>query len=327
LSEKISHLPATHRDLDLGLPADFLVARLRGRCPHILRDWETLAGESDPAARLAEEIKQYVEEFGGEGGRLLMHHEYRWVHGRMNKRLRAIFQPYFLYFDLRAMLRSLRHREQADTRSVSGHSPGEEVIDHDLRRLLRSDRAMATLPAELETRLVSLAPEFAGLARVYKQQGLPPFEEELFNRFFAFGAGRSAHPVIGEFLAFLAGVYNTIALSKMARWSAAAATGLLPPGLVIDPVAGRLKPPGDPAALFAGTGLPGQPRESRFAAALEIRLLTHLTRRLRRQGRIEPNVAFILLYLWEIYLQGRNLGIIIHGRPVQPDKIPAVLVQ
>src|SRR5208282_4010036 len=95
---------------DRGYPTEYLLSRIRGRRAHLIADWRPLVMSASPVDRLAltrygsimtddypEAIRQYLlKEFG-------------WVYSQMNRTLRKIFRPFFLYTELSTIFICLRN--------------------------------------------------------------------------------------------------------------------------------------------------------------------------------------------------------------------------
>ena len=86
-------------------PTDYLLTRLRIRRASLTKDLmgqgiDSIAGRSE-----------------GDIWESLLR-DYQWVYDQMNKRLHEIFQPFFLYAELRTIIICLRYKKAADKNKI-----------------------------------------------------------------------------------------------------------------------------------------------------------------------------------------------------------------
>ena len=60
---------------------------------------------------------------------------------------------------------------------------------------------------------------------------------------------------------------------------------------------------------------------------LETNLLTGLTKKIHRSSRVMGNNSLMIDYLWKRYIETRNLGIVLHGKNISPDRLAQELIQ
>ncbi len=72
--------------------------------------------------------------------------------------------------------------------------------------------------------------------------------------------------------------------------------------------------------------LPGMGEAPAGRENVEHLLLVWLTGRVRRWGREPAGIGQILDYLWRCYLEALNLGLLIHGRGMEPELLAGEVV-
>ena len=109
---------------DRGYPTDYLLSRIRGRRAELIADWRPLVVSPSPVESLAftrygsimtdaypEDIRRYLlKEFG-------------WVYSQMDRTLRDIFRPFFLYVELNTIFVCLRYARGKETGKIELKRP------------------------------------------------------------------------------------------------------------------------------------------------------------------------------------------------------------
>ncbi|WP_298269084.1 hypothetical protein [Geobacter sp.] len=294
-----------------GYPADYLLARLKGRRGYLVADWEGVLAAAEPLAAIPPSpYRPPLVDATDEGVWAGLLREYGWVRRQMDEGLRRLFAPVFGCAELRTLVLALRAVEGGEKERA------ERLLAHSLlpRRLLHRLRGSADLAAAV----AAVAEETPGaaawrrrLGEAFRRRGVAGVEETLTDRHLAEGA-TARHPEIGVFFAYLVDGRNIVALHKHLRWRIAFPLPLVAGGRLRPDLFRNAAAAGDPAAVFPLvarlTGREAGPE----AGSVEHLLLTGLTRKLRRRGR-ESEVAQVLDYLWRCAVEARNLSLLIHG--------------
>ena len=81
-----------------GYPAEYLIARLQARRASFVKEWDDIiSGPVTVETMLPAYYGDLVAEYAKESVWKRMLKEYRWVYLQMNRGLRNMFRPFFLY--------------------------------------------------------------------------------------------------------------------------------------------------------------------------------------------------------------------------------------
>lgn len=311
-----------------GYPADYLVARLGVRSGALIADWRPFLALEDPLSAIpAGSFLTGSAERTKEGIWKCLLREYSWVYSQMDNAGRENFSPYFAWFELRTLMMCLRNRVAKNTGII------KEMLEFSLfsgvvKHILTDEEDPSSALAALEVEFVPLSTVFCGLGRTFREQGLRGLEEWLNDAWLEFAIGTVRHPVLRDFFSCMIDFRNLMQLYKRIRWEMSGDSSFLGGGnisrvLLAAVLAGR-----DPAAIasllrrFPGTGGAVDP-----SVSPEHYLLHGITRRLRRLGR-EPSVyGLIMEYLWRLYIETVNMGILCNSGALYRENVMAELVQ
>lgn len=309
---------------DRGYPADYLLARIRKRRGALIADWRPLLSA---APLLGPSPRQGIAGWTEEDiwGNLLR--EFSWLYSQMNGALRETFAPLFLFFELRTIFLSLRNRGAGKFERIPG------LLEHTLlaespRRVLAGRGEIAVAVRELQGAFLSLSPRFLRLEERYRESGMRGFEEELTCRVLEEVRAMEPPPPVGGFFERLIDMRNIMAVSKQFRWQVRT-----PPRFLKGGRYSRATLEGAFAAGEAGEvnaiirRFSGMEVNLSDAVAVEHALLKGMTLFLRREGRYPLGAGLILDYLWRSSLEARNLGILLHGRGIERERLAGELLQ
>jgi vacuolar-type H+-ATPase subunit C/Vma6 len=306
---------------DRGYPSEYLVSRIRGKRAGLISDWSPLYFNGTPTEFLASsQYRGFVTDRSPEGVWRDLRREYRRIYSLMNKKLRNIFRPFFLYSELRTILISLRHiegkkGERNDDILLSS------LLSAEIKKVLRESGDVATAVREIERCFLSLSAGFAGIAGIYAGEGLKGFEKEFTSRYLLLTAKGKLHPLMKEFFVRIIDARNIISLDKYIRLTSKTAPSLIPCGSINGPAFAGIIAKKDLAALIrlAGTTDEG-------AGRIEQALYRKITGFLRKAGRDPLGIGPILDYLWRISLEVVNLSILYYGRDIDSETVRKELV-
>lgn len=298
-------------DLPEGYPTDYVVSRIRGRRGGLTRDWLSLI-ETGLAPGFSEELL-----WSG----LLK--ELFWVYRRMNDRLRAIFAPVFLSFEMRTLLLCLRNKAVRDMGKVA------ELLNHSLlcdemrRALLREEEVAETIQS-VAACLTRFSSRFTGLDEIYGSQGLRAFEEKLVRTSLEYFNQSKLHPLIRTFFVHFLDQRNLISFYKHLRWG----IGEAPPYLT-----GGTIPESKLRDILAGGKIEAlekllKPKRGKIKGdgGVEVILVRELTRQVREAGKDVAGMGPILDYIWRRYIETRNMGTLLYGKELDPDALAREMI-
>jgi vacuolar-type H+-ATPase subunit C/Vma6 len=313
---------------DRGYPADYLLARIKGRRAGLIRDWRPfIYGTALAGTPLPEKASGLTKAKPRDGTGGILLREYRWVYFQMNRQLREIFYPFFLYAELRtvyACLRRLKDKKAGALGDLLAHSLLSEAV----KKVLLVNDDLKHAVAGLEHLFSTLSPGFSGLTKVLETGGLRGIEQRLTERFLAEAAGFSPHPMLKTFFSRIIDARNILALAKFLRFELKTAPAPIPGGTI---PAARLRDAARTknfASLEALVNEAAGVRPERpEPPQVERALYQGITKWLKRTGRDPFGAAPILDYLWRCSIEAMNMNVLYYGRDVEREVIAAELVR
>jgi hypothetical protein len=299
-----------------GYPTDYLVARVRGRRAELLTD-RRQARRPPPQEPSSDEAIWDA---------LLA--EFDWLRRQMNPGLRRDFAPVFTLFGIKTLVICLRNK------AVERHAEVERLLRHDLFAeglracLVRAPDARAAVDVLVQA-FGAVLGDARGLAAAYAEGGLKGFETRLMRDYLAGAAAARLHPAIHGFIAAFIDLRNVMTLYKHLRWGFHDAAAFVPGGTLDTSRLADASSRGDAASLdacvrdIAGDAAPAMAASE---VALESRLLSRLTRDLRKRCRDGDDVDLILDYLWGVYVNARNRALRLHAGDVDAATLERELV-
>jgi len=303
------------RDIESdGYPTDYLVARVRARRARLLADRSSQpgpAGEPESDAALWDALLDELD----------------WLRRQMNPPVRAVFAPIFTLFVLKTLVLAVRNMS-AERHEAAARLLQHELFSPDLREglLAASDAAAAVAVVDA----VSLrGGESHRLAAAYADGGLRAFESQLTRGFLAGVAAAGMHSVVRRFFVAFIDLRNVMTLYKQLHWGFQDAQAFVPGGSI--PVEQLLAASsrGDPAGLDAHVAMltgAATVAQAGNEVALETRLLSALTHRLREAARQGGDYALVLDYLWGVYVHARNRSLRLHLRDAEAVALERELI-
>jgi vacuolar-type H+-ATPase subunit C/Vma6 len=310
-----------------GYPLEYLLSRIRGRRAFLIKDWEPLVQSENPleASSAVRHGKNTVDSADALWALLLR--EFGWVFSQMDRALREIFRPFFLYTELRTLFICLRYGAAGD--SVKR----EQVLVHSLfskkfKRVLMSATDAAGAVGDIEEVFLSLSARFKGIKEVFLKEGLRGVEHTLTNTYLEHTMGMEIHPVIRDFFRRIIDARNIITLYKCLRWETEGAPPFVRGGGIgermLEEIRVRENIFGVISVIRAAAGVKIRTPD---ATAVENALYTGITRFLRRGSRETSGIGFILNYLWRCSVEVRNLSVLLYGKDADREAIREELVQ
>ena len=306
---------------DRGYPAEYLISRIRGKRAGLISDWSPLFFDGTPTEFLASSrYRGFVTDRSPEGVWRDLMREYRRVYSLMNKRLRNIFRPFFLYSELRTILICLRN--------IEGRK-GERncdilissLLSEEIKKVLRESGDVTAAVREIERCFLFISEGFAGIAEIYAGEGLQSFEKEFTDRYLLSTVKGKLYPLIKEFFVRIIDARNVISLDKYIRLNPKTAPSFIPFGSIKGPAFEGIVAKKDLFTLHRLAWI-----RDEETGMVEQALYRKITAFLRKAGRDPLSIGPILDYLWRISIEVVNLSILYYGRDIDRETIRRELV-
>jgi hypothetical protein len=296
-------------------PADFLLARLKGRSGRIRIDWNSLRAAADPVAWghpgfLVPYLRAHLED----GPWKFLFHEFGWVRSRMNSRLRHIFFPVFLYFELFNLLAGLRCKEHGNLIGRIDFIGSYSLLDDSLFALIRTESSMERIIDHLAQSFAHIAPGFERAWQTYFQGGFSALDQAVFEVFFTHWSSRSLPVILKTFLQQLVDTTNLLGLYKAMLWNVEAPPATLPGGTLAPQSFVKAYEKGRMDTVLRKAGMSEVDPEQESGAGLESAVYLNLRKTLKRNIHEPSGVGYILYYIWEQYLFARRYSFMLRRK-------------
>jgi len=312
---------------DRGYPAEYLLARIKGRRSRLIRDWKRLTFDAglfgDAAARMPEGLLKVKSPGSIESD---LAREYRWVYEQMNMQLRGIFAPFFLYAELRTVFICLRRLKDRKAGALDELLSASLLSDTMKNVFLQSDDVKLAV-AKVEKLFSSLSAVYAGLSRILAADGLRGVEQSLTERYLAETVRAKLQPLMKSFFIRLIDARNAMSLYKFLRLDMTTVPSFIAVGSI--PVERLTEIARSDDLAKAGAlvkELTGVPVDRPDPTSVELALYRGITRWLRKAGRDPFGVAPILDYLWRCSIEAMNLRVLYYGKDLEREAVTAELV-
>jgi len=312
---------------DRGYPAEYLLSRIRGRRARLIMDWKPLILEGDPLEYLSSRrYLGFVAEKSPEGVWRQLMKEYRWIYSQMNRVLRDIFWPFFLYSELRTLFICLRHMRDGKEAKID-HILAVSLLSDTIKTVLRRSKDTASAVAEIEDIFLTLSEGFGGLTGIVDREGLRGVEQRLTDAYLVFLVNSKINTLLRLFFSRVIDSRNIISLYKYLRLHGKTPPSFIAGGSIAE---SRLTEILDAADMYGLGSLIGEfsgiTIEMPDATKVEVALYRGMTRFLRKEGRDPLGIGIILDYLWRSSLEAMNLSVLFYGKDLERDEIAAEIV-
>jgi len=295
-------------DMPAGVPADCLLARIRGRRSFLLHDWDRLLLTGQPLEALSPAPWRRTP--SGTKGQVLpaLQQEYFWVFSRMDEQVRRTMAPFFWLAEVRTLAVCLRLLARGTTNL--DHLLTYSLLAVSIKDLLRKSAGCAPALAELTAVLAGYDARFTGLADIYLTGGSGAMEEALYEISLAIISDMPLHPQMRCYIALVIDSRNLTALAKRLRWRLDTLPLLLKGGTLPLPRLAELFELRDSAGLLhLAMRLGGLAPYSETADPE--RVLYEAQRRvMRRLARQSDGIGPIIDYLWRCGNEAANIGLL-----------------
>lgn len=222
----------------------------------------------------------------------------------MNKNLRLIFEPVFLYFEIKNIILFLRDKAISEKPSEILHL---SLLPEDFKKVLITSTDITESIKDIERLFSYLSESFYCLSMSFKEKGLMGIENEIMKLFLESTAQKYVHPIIRVFIRSLIDSKNILILHKYMRWQLRGEPGFVKGGNIDIQELKRIFKKGDndkiAAILYRFTGLKIHKEN------LEQSLIEGIRNVIIRHIEDPLSIANILNYIWGCFIQAINLGI------------------
>lgn len=301
-----------------GFPADYLLARIRGRQSALIGDWRALLVQAPAPAASDEAI----------WGAMLR--EFDWLHRQMDRKLRARFAPVFALFELKTIVLCLRNSAIRRTAEVD-RLLARSLLAEPVRQALRAGAATGSAAGAVIDALAGVCEGFRELTAAHADEGLKGFENTLTRIYLQQIVQARLAPLIRQFFAVFIDMRNAMVLYKQLRWGVGEKAAFIAGGTIaperFEQTLARKDHAGLDALVKEVAGLPSVPVAAN-EGALETVLLRAVTKKLRDIARatVGDRDGLVLDYLWRLYVQARNLAVLHHARDVARETLEQELI-
>ncbi len=312
-----------------GYPAEYLVSRISGRRSRFITDWKQLVFNAAPAEYLSSSRYQgFVKEHTPDAIWSCLIKENRWLYAQMNEDLRRMFNPYFLYTELRTIFIWLRHSMQGQKTGRTTDLLKSSLLSDEIKKLFASNPDVGFAVTSLERIFLSLSEKFAGLSVKFETEGLRGLEQHITNTYLSVTTESRLHPVLKKYFQQLIDARNVMSMYKYIRLEQKIEPPVIPGGRIPE---SRLR-----AVVVSGDSFGLSPLIRKFfgitietpdPTKVEIALYSGITRFLKKERREQPLVGVILDYLWNCSLQVMNLSVVLAGKDLEREVVIGELVQ
>jgi hypothetical protein len=245
----------------------------------------------------------------------------------MNKKLRNIFQPYFMYSESNALLICLRYKSGKGNKTEIERLLFFSVLSEKIKDMLVMEIDLASLLALLEKRSGFLPGKFSGLSEIFLKDGLKGLEQHITRTLLEHIISLEIHPVMKLFFISIINSKNLVTLFKHLKWGITTKPVLINGGSIKESSLGKLMHSRETSELvrliYKQTGL--YIKEA-TASSMENALQKHITRQTKIMERQSSDIGLILNYLWRCSIEAKNLSIMSYGNKIDKTVIKGELV-
>ncbi len=312
---------------DPGYPVEYLLSRIRGRRSGLIRDWKRLIFDASLFETSPLPKTGLMKAKSPDGVWANLMREYRWVYGQMNKRLRGIFGPYFLYSELKTLIICLRRLPDRKA-GVLDELLNRSLLSDEMKEVLFLSTDLPTAVSGIERMFAPLGKKASGLTDALETDGLRGVEQRLIEWYLAETVASGIDPLLKLFFSRLIDARNVISIYKYLRLEIKKVPPLIPGGMVSEARLLGIAKGGDLIAVGSLTEeLTDEPVERPDPTLIELAFYRGITRWLKKAGRDPFGVAPILDYLWRCSIEAMNLSVLYYGRDLEREAVSAELVQ
>ncbi len=310
-----------------GYPFEYLLARIMVRRGRLITDWQSIVNAADPLASIpAGSGDKNAEDRSVEQIWNSLLSEYSWIYGQMDEVTKRIFAPFFICIELKTLIICLRCKVE-NKRAKIPELLTVSLLSETVKKILAGERDAFDAVAAVEKALMPFSDSFRGLRETFRNNGLAGLEQALTNTWLEHASETEHHPVLRDFIRSLVDFRNLLNLYKRLHWEMPGPASFLKGGVIgkarLEEVLTTRQPEGIEALLHRFPGVQGEIDASGNPEHL---LLREMTRCLRIKSREPSGFGLVLDYLWRLYIETVNLGILCHWRSFDRATIAMELI-
>jgi vacuolar-type H+-ATPase subunit C/Vma6 len=311
-----------------GYPAEYLIARIRGRRAWLVKEWDdVLSGPVPAESMLPAYYGALAAEYAKEGVWKRMLQEFRWVYLQMNRGLRHIFNPFFLYSETKTIVLCLRHKIEKETTTESDDLLSFSLLSGEVKDVLMREADLPLILEEFAKKFLSPGGKPVGLKEIFTQEGLKGIEEKLVSGFIDQIIASKLHPALNDFFVFLIDIKNIMILYKYDRWDVKTDPVFIQGGSISESILGKaIQDRGISRIIRLVHQRTGISVKDPAASEIETTLFAGLTKYIRVKAREDTGAGLILDYLWKISIEARNFSILLYSRDFEKANLRKELV-
>jgi vacuolar-type H+-ATPase subunit C/Vma6 len=293
-----------------------------------MKDWHRLLFSHDPYQALRETryAASITPQTRGAVWKSLLR-EHLWVFLQMDRGLREVFQPYFVYAELKTLLTCLRYKTQSGSTAEIEQLLALSLLSDNVKNMMTTVRDLPLLLETLGKNFLLPAPSSASLARLFVKEGLAGVEQRITMITFTWIMSLDLHPAMKGFFTLTADLKNIITAWKHLRWSIASEPVLLEWGRIRKSVLLKIIRSREISEMvkFIHRYTGESPHEPALYH-IERVLLSGMTKQTRTLARAFPDIGPVLDYLWRCYLETLNIGMVLYGQEIDRAVIQNELI-
>jgi vacuolar-type H+-ATPase subunit C/Vma6 len=311
-----------------GYPTEYLLARLRGRSAHFIKEWDGPLFSHDPVEYLrATRYGEFISEYSGDGAWKHLLREFKWVYLQMNNELREAFYPFFMFTEIKTLIVCFRYKTAKEISTDTDKLLTLSLLSGETKKILDMKSELPDLLNALENKLLSLSGKPSELEEAFFYDGLKGLEQRLTILFIGKIINSGLHPVLRNFFASLIDLKNITAIYKHIRWGVKTNPYLIPGGNLTE---SRLKKVFQTYEI-SGIGkllhnVTGSVVEEETGMHIERTLYAGLLKQTKTMQRVSLDIGLVLHYLWRCYIEALNLSIILYGSDIDRNVLKEELV-
>ena len=311
-----------------GYPAEYVLARIRGRRVDLIQDWDMVVFNRDPYEYLfSTHYSDLIRKHSIQGVWVQFFRELQWLYNQMNHELRDIFKTIFLYFETKTILLCFRYKKGKRSAADIDHLLSYSLLARDIKDIFRTDSDIPTMLESLTKRPFFPSGRMTDLGDVFRRDGLKGIEERVTSLCLEEAIRTRLHPVLNNFFKYLIDSMNIIITHKYVRWGIKSDPVLISGGKIRTSILNRVIEDNTISHVTELTHhYTGLRIEGSSTSSIEITLQRGLKKAIHLMARENVSVGFILDYLWTRFIEVRNLSTILHGRAIDRNLLKKELV-
>ena len=308
-------------------PADFLVARLHGKKGGLFRNWEFLVASSNPVESLQDSpFYPYLRKYAAAGIWRFLRNEHLWVYKRMNRQLRKNFSPYFAYHEISTLITCLRHLHGKCENEIVVQQLHNSLLHSDIQKVLAGSQDFTDMLVALELCLSSRSTIFCGLRVHYEKNGFLALETFLREKLLVYILLQNKSSMLKTFFQYMVDFHNCISLAKNIHWQIEQEPVFINGGTLEPEKFKRTYLRKDLGAVLKSFPITCPEEDVSSAAELETKLLSLITKELRRWSYGRTVAGDILFYLWEQFRYTRNISMVFHTIQLEDEQVSKSII-